>query len=112
MTHLFDFSEEQPRPRARHTDPATSHRAAREHAPKAATNSTAVLRALFGWPNSTYTELSTRTQPRLEAIEVQRRLSDLKGAGLVYVSGLDKEHRRSTYALTDRGRIAALRGTR
>jgi hypothetical protein len=100
MTNLFDFAT-QVAPRARHTDRETSHAAAQAHAGKAVTNTLAVLRAVADNPDRTYKELTALALFRLDAVEVQRRLSDLKGQGFVYLSGV--RARCATYRITETG---------
>jgi hypothetical protein len=88
-------------PRARQSDRETSHAAAAAHRGKSVTNTLAVLRAVADHPDRTYKELTALALLRLDAIEVQRRLSDLKKPGYVYLTGV--RNRCATYRITETG---------
>lgn len=72
-------------PIARTTDPATSHEAAREQtgSGRRAAHAAAVLAVVRRVPDLTYREIAARCPDIREAVEVMRRLSDLREAGEV-----------------------------
>lgn len=75
-------------PRARATDPQTSHDAAARHAPQAGTNAAVILRVVRQCPGQTAVEIHSCYLPSehiatINRHEVSRRLAGLERDGLV-----------------------------
>lgn len=75
-------------PAARTTDPDTAHEAIARHSASGArsTNAERVLAVMRPGHAETFRELALRCG--LDPVEVQRRLNDLRRAGLVVVDGM------------------------
>lgn len=101
---LFDAFDQQQRtaapPRARRTDPQTSHDAAEKHeaSGKLRESSQRVLDALRQHPGSTYAELAEYAG--LDRPEPARRLPELQKLGLVYVEEIDGQDERRRCMVT------------
>jgi len=74
-------------PRARRTDPATSHAAAAKAERFATTHAGRILAALRDLGTATAHELSTATG--LTVVQIDRRTIELQRAGLAYVVSMD-----------------------